>query len=145
MLNSMWSNEILDPWFWGSLYYSLLLANTCWILDTLLVNLVNLPHCLGSRTIVEPQYALHGHFQWPSPLWFVYPELQPMRGAKGTLWAFQPKPVWWHRQSMRPHCDSHHSSCLSSVGLVWCWMLICLFVVSQNLVHWPYGFILTMS
>ena len=43
--------------------YILVIISLCWILATPLVNLVNLPHCLGSRTIVEPQYALHGHFQ----------------------------------------------------------------------------------
>ena len=66
-------------------------------------------------------------------------------GTTATLCAEEPKPVWWHRQSMRPHCDSHHSS-YSCCSCLRCWMLICL---SWSAKIWcidlMYGFILTMS
>lgn len=66
-------------------------------------------------------------------------------GTTATLCAEEPKPVWWHRQSMRPHCDSHHSS-YSCCWCLRCWMLICL---SWSAKIWcidlMYGFILTMS
>ena len=66
-------------------------------------------------------------------------------GTTATLYAEEPKPVWWHRQSMRPHCDSHHSS-YSCCWCLRCWMLICL---SWSAKIWcidlMYGFILTMS
>ena len=43
-------------------------------------------------------------------------------GTTATLYAEEPKPVWWHRQSMRPHCDSHHSSFLCfSLSDAECW------------------------
>ena len=66
-------------------------------------------------------------------------------GTTATLCAEESKPVWWHRQSMRPHCDSHHSS-YSCCWCLRCWMLICL---SWSAKIWcidlMYGFILTMS
>ena len=67
-------------------------------------------YCYGYGILLVLLLLVHGHFS----RWGLIVGLGPALRSQ--------KPVWWHRQSMRPHCDSHHSSFLCfSLSDAECW------------------------